>query len=231
MTKTNSSGDLKALYGDEYVNAFAQNQSLHRIAKLLKFVTLHPKDHVADFGCGNGMLMPLIAPAVASYTGVDFSEAFIAAANQRNESGAWNNVEFHCASIQDFCKNQPQTYDKAFALDFSEHVLDDDWKDILIHIRQSLKPGGKLYLHTPNADFFIERMKQHNIILKQFPEHVAVRNAEQNIVLLKASGFCVANICMLPHYLRILKPLHIFSFLPGIGKYFKARIFIEAENI
>lgn len=230
MNEPTPSGDLKALYGKQYVENFAQNQSLQRIGTLLKFVNLRPQDHVADFGCGNGMLMPLLAPIVASYTGIDFSESFIAAANQRKQEGSWKNVQFHCSSIQAFCAENKGIYDTAFTLDFSEHVYDEDWLDILRHIRQSLKPGGKLYLHTPNADFLIEQMKQHHIILKQFPEHVAVRNTEQNIALLKAAGFTVSNVRLLPHYVMLLKPLHVFSFLPVLGKYFKARIFIEAVN-
>jgi hypothetical protein len=45
-------------------------------------------------------------------------------------------------------------------MDFSEHVYDDDWLKILSSIKNSIKSGGSLYLHTPNSLFFVEQMKE-----------------------------------------------------------------------
>ena len=53
-------------------------------------------------------------------------------------------------------------FDLGFAMDFSEHVYDKQWIEILKSIRKSMKPDGKLYLHTPNFDFFLEKMKDRN---------------------------------------------------------------------
>lgn len=230
MNQALSPDELKGLYGKEYVDTFLRKQSVKRISKLLPFIELKKEYHVADFGCGSGMLMPLVTPTVASYTGVDFSETFIQAAQQLTPATLKEKVQFHCASIQDFCKAHPNTFDVGFAMDFSEHVYDEDWKEILLAIHSALKPGASLYVHTPNAQFFIEVMKQRNFILKQFPEHIAVRSVEQNTALLKAAGFTITNISCLPHYVPLLKPLHLLSFLPIIGKYFKARIFIKVES-
>jgi 2-polyprenyl-6-hydroxyphenyl methylase / 3-demethylubiquinone-9 3-methyltransferase len=230
MNQALSPDELKSLYGEEYVNNFLRKQSVKRISTLLPLIELKSDYHVADFGCGSGMLMPLVAPTVATYTGVDFSETFIHAAQQLTPVALKEKVQFHCATIQDFCATHANTYDAGFAMDFSEHVYDDDWKDILISIYQSLKPGGKLYIHTPNAQFLIEAMKQRNFILQQFPEHIAVRNIQQNTALLEAAGFSITSLRRLPHYVPLLKPLHLLSFLPWIGKYFKARIFIVASK-
>jgi len=63
-------------------------------------------------------------------------------------------------------------------MDFSEHVYDEEWREILRGIRSALKPTGRLYLHTPNAEFILEIMKARNLILARQPEHVAVRTAD-----------------------------------------------------
>lgn len=107
------------------------------------------------------------------------------------------------------------------------YVYDESWLCNLKSIRKCLKPNGTLYLHTPNSEFFIEKMKERNFILRQFPEHIAVRNIVENTVLLEQAGFKVNSIRLLPHY-NILRFLHPLSYIPFIGKWFNARLFIEA---
>ena len=101
---------------------------------------------------------------------------------------------------------------------------------MLLSIKSSLKKGGKLYIHTPNGKFFLEIMKSFNFIFKQFSEHIAVRNVEENIILLERSGFKIKKIVFLSHY-NILKFIHVFSYIPWVEKYFQARLFIIAESL
>jgi 2-polyprenyl-6-hydroxyphenyl methylase / 3-demethylubiquinone-9 3-methyltransferase len=224
-----SQNDLKQLYGEEYVEAF-EHQNRFRLTRLLKYIHLEKTCSVADFGCGNGMLMEFIAPHVESYIGVDFSEAFIEAANAKRENLLIPNARFECTDIIAFCQRHQHVYDVAFAMDFSEHVYDDEWSQILRSMRSSLKPKGKLYLHTPNAEFFLERMKARGFLVKQFPEHVAVRTPEQNANLLQEAGFQVTRIRFIAHYNAFLRIVHPLSFVPVIGKFFKARILVEATS-
>ncbi len=90
-----------------------------------------------------------------------------------------------------------------------------------------MKPNGKLYLHTPNPEFFLEIMKNKNIFLKQFPDHVSVRTPSENIDMIEKSGFKITKVKLISQY-TIAKLLHPLSYIPWIGKYFKARNFIEA---
>ncbi len=221
-----STAELKALHGEDYVNNFAD--STYRLNRLLPYITLPANADIVDYGCGTGLMMQLLHSEVRSYTGVDFSPPFIAAANKKKESLSVINAEFHCLDIHDFAKANPARFHAAFAMDFSEHVYDDVWLEILKSIRNTLKPGGTLYLHTPNGEFIIETMKRHNFILKQFPEHIAVRDVAENERLVKEAGFSVSTMT-LPHY-NILKHMHLLSHIPGIGKYFRARIFMKANN-
>jgi 2-polyprenyl-6-hydroxyphenyl methylase / 3-demethylubiquinone-9 3-methyltransferase len=220
--------ELKELHGEEYVERYKRKSPL-RLEKLIKYMTLHNAFSVADFACGNGMLMGLIAPKVKSYIGIDFSEPFIKAANEKKEQLSIKNAEFVCSDINKFCQCHQKTFDVGFAMDFSEHVNDEEWAQILGSIRKSLKPNGKLYLHTPNAEFFVEMIRSTNFILKQFPEHIAVRTPEHNVSILSAAGFKIVHVRLIPHY-NILRAIHPLSHIPVFGKYLKARIFIEATT-
>lgn len=219
----------KEISGKDYVDHFEETQSPERLKRLLKFIELKEDFRIADFGCGSGMLMEYVAPKVKSYIGVDFSEPFIEAAVRRRNNLNISNAQFVCDDINEFCEQNLNLFDVAFAMDFSEHVYDQEWVDILRSIHRALKLKGKLYLHTPNAQFFLEIMKSHNFIVRQFEEHIAVRNSEENIRLLQKAGFLKIDVKLISTY-TILKHLHILSFLPLIGKYFKGRIFMVAEK-
>ena len=219
--------ELKDLYKKDYVEKFSNSQAPYRLNRLLKYFQLALNLHVVDFACGNGMLLPCVAPNVASYVGVDFSEEFIRNADERKIHMGIKNAEFYCDDINSFCEKHMNSFDCAFAMDFSEHVYDEEWLEILRSIRKPLKREGRLYLHTPNSLFFIEKMKKHSFILKQFEEHIAVRSPEQNADLLKSAGYTIKKFLLLPHY-NMLRYIHFISYAPFVGKYFKARIFIEA---
>lgn len=220
----------KVLHGQDYVDKFDKEQSDQRIRRLLKYIELSKEYVVADFACGNGMLLDHIHEKVEKYIGVDFSEPFITSANRRMKNKGIKNANFICSSIEEFCGTHNNMFDAGFALDFSEHVYDNEWVDILSNIHDTLKSDGTLYVHTPNKEFILEIMKENNLILKQFKEHVAVRDVPHNIKLLTQAGFSDITVKCLSHY-NALRYLHIFSISPFIGKYFKARIFITAKKI
>lgn len=220
---------VKHLYGPDYVGRFEREQSPHRIRRLMQFVDISEESDVADFGCGNGMLLDCLAGRIHAYSGVDISEHFIRAARDRQKIRGIRNAEFHCEPIGQFCSRNPDAFDAGFVLDLSEHMPDEEWVPALAAIRTALKPAGKLYLHTPNGDFFLERMKMKNFIVRQFPEHVAVRTVYENIRMLEQAGFTKYDVVMLPHY-NVLRFIHGLSFLPVAGRYFQARIFIIAQK-
>jgi hypothetical protein len=97
-------------------------------------------------------------------------------------------------------------------------------------IRHSLKHAGMLYLHTPNREFIIERLRHKNIIFEQLPEHVAVRTAQQYRALFEQIGFSKISVKYVPHYVPMLSYLHLLAFYPIIGKYFRARLLIICEK-
>lgn len=215
------------LHGKSYVESFERAQSPKRLGRIMDRISQGEDLHVVDLGCGNGMALEFLRGNVARYVGFDFSEEFISAANERKKRLHADYASFECGSIIDLCKKYPSAFDVVLAMDISEHIYDDEWQEIVNSAFSSLKPGGRFYIHTPNADFFIETMKERGILLRQFPEHIAVRNAIENCKFLTRSGFEKVWVEFLPHY-NILRFAHALSLVPLIGKFFQARILITA---
>jgi len=145
------------------------------------------------------------------------------------DGGESPEVIWHQEDIVSFLTRRPNTFDNVFALDFSEHVDDDVWAGILAGVTIALKPEGSLYIHTPNREYIIEVLK-HVGILKQFPEHIAVRDAVQNSRLLQDAGFQLVSCKFLSHYEPRQKPLALLSYVPFLGRFFRARLFITARK-
>jgi 2-polyprenyl-6-hydroxyphenyl methylase/3-demethylubiquinone-9 3-methyltransferase len=222
-----SEEELRRLYGSDYVGRY-HLEAGRRLERLVERMDLAPEMTVADLGCGNGLLLDVIAHRVGHYFGVDFSDEFIAEARSRHANQSACRVDFACQSIEEFCTQHRGGIDRAFSLDVVEHVYDEQLLPILKSIRSCLKPQGRLYVHTPNGEFLLERLKEWGV-LKQLPEHIAVRDARNNVELLKQAGFSRVELKFLPHYLWQLSWLHAFSPLPGIGKYLRARLLIECH--
>lgn len=228
--KTLSQEELKQFYTGEYVANFSQRDQYEKIAKLLKHISLRQSDVIADFGCGSGLLLDYVSDRVTAYYGVDFSEEFISLARAKAEIKHISNAHFVCDDISHFCQQYPNTFDSAFTLDFSEHIYDEMFISIYTGIRHSLKEKGLLYLHTPNREFIIERLRRRQIFFQPLPEHIAVRSASQYRTLLKQVGFSKIIVQYVPHYVPLLSYLHLFAFYPVIGKYLRARLFIICEK-
>lgn len=218
---------LREMHGAEYVNAF-ERMPLNRLMRLRKYFSLTKESVIVDFACGNAMLLEVLHDRIKEYHGVDFSTEMIASAKKRAKKLAFINAYFHEEDISNFAEKNPGKFDAAFAMDFSEHVFDDEWVKILTSIKKTLKPEGVLYMHTPNGEYFIEILKNKGI-LKQFPQHVAVRGAPHNLKLLNKAGFNYVEINYLPHYEWRQKLFAILAYVPLVGRYFNARLFIRAK--
>jgi len=222
-----SDEELRQLYRADYVDRY-HREAGRRLQRLVERVDLSRDMTVADFGCGNGLLLDLISDEVGRYCGVDFSDEFIVEARRRHADQGGCRAEFACQSIEDFCAEHRGVFDRAFSLDFVEHVHDGPLLAILEAIRSSLKPDGRFYLHTPNGAFFLEILKDRGV-LAQIPGHIAVRDARHNVRLLERAGFSRVEPSFLPHYLPTLAWLHAFSRVPGVGRFLRARLFIECR--
>src|ERR1700682_5282817 len=224
-----SEEQLRAIYDQSYVDQYDPH-AVQRMRRMLPFFGLSGREVVADFGCGNGVLLELIGPRVREYVGVDFSEAFVRAAERRRDALRIQNATFQCSDIVAFCAEHPNQFDAAFALDFSEHIYDDQFQRIFRAIHDALKPGAALFLHTPNGEYFIERLRSRGI-LERIEGHVAVRAAERHPALLAECGFANVHVRYLAHYLKLASRFHGLRRLPLVGRYFRARLFLTCRKL
>lgn len=212
------------LHSGDYVQTLDKVPT-SRMVRLLPLMNLEPSCRLVDLASGTGALAELVCDRVQSYEGVDFSPDFVDFARRRTAEEGINNATFHCEDIVAFCARHRDEYDIVTAFDFSEHIYDEDFLRIFSGAYAILKPGGRLYVYTPNLDFFYERMKDIGLA-KQFPQHIAVRNDVQNLDLLLRCGFRRERITChyLPHF-NVFHHLHPLSHLPGIGRWFRAKLF------
>jgi cyclopropane fatty-acyl-phospholipid synthase-like methyltransferase len=223
-----SEDQLRKIYDQSYVDQYDPH-ALQRMRRILPFFSLSGEEVVADFGCGNGVLLELIASRVREYVGIDFSEEFIRAAEERRDARAIGKGTFCCTDLVVFADGHRNHFDAAFALDFSEHLYDDQFLRIFRAIHGALRPSGSLYLHTPNREYFVEHFREWGL-LKQIEGHVGVRTARTHQALLAECGFVDVTIRHIAHYLRLGAALHGLSALPGVGRYFQARLFIQCRK-
>lgn len=224
-----SEEERRDLHSGDYV-AVLENLPISRLQRLLPYITLRPDHRVVDFACGAGNFAELIHDRVRSVEGIDFSPDFVATAQRRADTHGIKNVSYHCRDIVEFCSEHANEYDVITSLDFSEHIYDEDFLRIFGGAHRILKPGGTLYIHTPNLDFFYERMKSSGLA-PQFPQHIAVRNAAQNISLLQQCGFSYGDISctFLPHF-NVFRYLHPLRRLPLIGRWMQAKLLLACTK-
>src|SRR3546814_6270227 len=70
-----------ALHSGDYVERY-NAKPLHRVRSLAGRMVLTNDVKIADFACGNGMLLHALGGRFPSYDGVDFSPDFVASAER-----------------------------------------------------------------------------------------------------------------------------------------------------
>jgi predicted SAM-dependent methyltransferase len=110
-----------------------------------------------------------------------------------------------------------------------EHIDDPTLAAMLRECRRVLVPGGRLGLYTPDRAHYVERLKAHDFLLKQFPQHIAVRRVEAYRSFLADAGFRIDldaySVTPFPAVRWIEAAL---APLPLIGPTFRYRILLSA---
>jgi len=114
---------------------------------------------VADFGCGSGHLLVLLAQAFpnSAFTGYDISPADIDRAQSATSQMGLVNVRFHQADVCGL--DTGQIYDYALALDVIHDLAQPEAG--LAAIARSLKPGGTLLMLEFSASSRLEENLDH----------------------------------------------------------------------
>jgi cyclopropane fatty-acyl-phospholipid synthase-like methyltransferase len=102
---------------------------------------------VADLGCGKGEWVGWMnSKGFASLTGVDLSESDLAIAKSSGTPCTWV-----YDNVISFLESHEAAFDLLHAKDIIEHFTKDELVGFLIAAKRALKPGGKIWLLTFNA--------------------------------------------------------------------------------
>lgn len=184
---------------------------------------------VLDLGSALGDVCFLLAPHVKEAVGVDASPRAIALAEERRRKGGFANVRFVLGDVADLGAIPAGSVDVAGAFDLLEHVDDETVRGMLRALARVLKPGGVFVAYTPNRQHYVERLKAVNLFLKQFPEHIAVRQPAEVRALLESEGWSVRSLRYSPSPFPGVRWIERALWrLPFVGQLFRYRILVEA---
>ena len=109
---------------------------------------LNPSDRILDYGCGPGFLLHALLDAGFAAAGADISVDVIgrngpALGSRKNLLGLF--------AIEELVE-RGRTFDAIFLVEVVEHLYDDALAATLRNCRILLRPGGRLFVTTPNDE-------------------------------------------------------------------------------
>ena len=226
------------LYPDEYfdglhkVTAFAapERKWRERDRDILRLARPSKDATVLDLGSARGDVCFLLAPLVKEAVGVDASERALEIAETERARRGLDNVRFVAGDVATLTAIPDRSIDVAGAFDLLEHIDDATVKEMLRALARVVKPGGRFVAYTPNREHYVERLKARNILLKQFPQHIAVRRPREIASLLESEGWHVDALTYSPAPFPGVRWIEKALWrVPGIGRLFRYRILLSAR--
>ena len=205
-------------------NRFAKSKTRN----VLELIQPSANDVILEIGCSSGASSFICANKGAFVLGVDNDATAITVA--KNMSNVMlkkdGKCEFMVGPAEEFM--DVYNFNKVIMIDLTEHVDDKTFIEILKGISSTLS-GVHLFIYTPNKAHIFEILKRHNIILKNDPTHIALRNMEEANTILEDQGYSIIRSYNRPSHIYLFSLLETFlSQFPTIGKHFKRRLCIEA---
>lgn len=186
-------------------------------------------DVIVELGAARGDITFLLAPRCREVIGVDAAPEALALAEEARRRRGIPNVRWLLSDVADLSALESASVDAVGAIDLAEHVDDATLARMLEECRRVLKRGGRFALYTPDRAHYVERLKAHDLILKQFPQHIAVRFAREYVRRLEEAGFAIdlLDYSVSPFPLvrwveRALAPM------PLVGPTFRYRVLLRA---
>jgi len=199
-----------------------------RWAAVLRMLEPGAEDRLLEIGCAAGLHALKLAPLVCDVVGIDRAFDGVVVAHRTAHHHAVANAAFAVCDAARLAFAD-ESFDKVAAIDFVEHVDDGALAAILGEARRVLAANGRIAIYTPCATHYVERLKAHDIVLKQIEGHIAVRTPEACVALLARAGFAVHAQWFLPSDYPVFGVIdRVLMKVPGLGRWFRFRICLVA---
>jgi len=200
-----------------------------RYRDALRVVAPRPSDRILELGSARGDITFLLARMAREVVGLDASEIALEMAERERVQRHVTNVKFVKGDVADLSAFPDASFDAAAAIDLVEHVDDATLGAMLRECRRVLLPGGRLGIYTPDRAHYVERLKAHDLVLKQLPEHVAVRRGGAYERALAAAGFRIELLAWSVSPFPVIRWIEkMLAPVPALGRSFRYRILIRA---
>ena len=158
-----------------------------QIYNVLKLIPIEEKEqNIIEIGVATGKFTSMLSKYNHIYAVDLLLENILRAKKIVSELGNPNNATYinaDCTTIP--FKND--FFDKALAIDITEHLNDKQFKFLCQEAYRILKPGGRLYIYTPNLLHPFELSRPFRPVLRK--EHIGVRSMTMLTKTLKSSNF------------------------------------------
>ena len=186
-----SNEDLEAMYDSDYFEsshdtrmgyAARETSEANRRTNESRLTAvrrrLPSRSRILEIGAGTGLFGDLAATEY-EYCGIDLSDKGARAARERG-------LDVYRAGLSDFV-NPGHPFDGVTAFHVFEHLPDPH--QALARIHDLLKPGGYLFLITPDTESVLCAISGDNWVSYKFPEHLILYSRTALIELLEQAGF------------------------------------------
>lgn len=236
MKKDAGSSQITRAYYDEsyyvrHADRLYKNDRFTRVKVKRVFDLLRPRPHevILDLGSGVGTIMIALSKLQVRPIGLDYSkQSLTLAKGYFNDSNFGSSFWGVCCDSRNIgLKNE--SLDGIAAVDFTEHLDDAFLAATLSETYRILKKGGRLALYTPSVTHLFERLKKHNIILKEDKSHIGLRTMEEYLALLLKTGFSIENSYFETTHIPFFSLMEMIVMnAPLVGGLAKRRICIRA---
>lgn len=202
---------------------------LDRNRDALRVVAPRPSDRILELGSARGDVTFVLAQKAREVVGLDASGIALEMAERERVRRGIANVTFVKGDVADLSAFPNASFEAVAAIDLVEHVDDSTLAAMLRECRRVLVPSGRLGLYTPDRSHYVERLKAHDFVLPQFPEHIAVRRAKAYERFLAGAGFTIDLLAWSVSPFPVVRWIErALSPLPLVGPTFRYRILIRA---
>lgn len=165
-----------ALYSKKAKRKLARSK--HRIRRLQRLI---PGGKFLDVGCNLGFAVEAARQCGFEATGIELSKQAVEKAQEQ-----FPGCRFFATSSMEFAK-RGETFDLIYSSEVIEHVPDP--VAFVESLRALLKPGGALFLTTPDAGHFLKPRKLEEWKEVRPPAHIIWYDRRALDALLKRHGF------------------------------------------